>query len=134
MENKELERIQKELLAEEMPAAQDDAILDEFLNEEMPELLSEEELSLDELLEDEELNQLLREEPEPAFDDPEKIHDPKEPLVYHNFATEQSAQEKSDAELIREKDERVVMALMIVASVLCLGIIGVLGYWMGILL
>ena len=118
MDNKELERIQKELLMEE----------------EEPELVFEEELSLDEILEDEELNELLWVETEPAFDDPEKIHEPKKPLEYNNFANDYGAPKKDAAAEIRQKDERTVMILMIVASVLCLGIIGVLGYWLSILL
>ena len=157
MENEELERIQKELLAEEELPAEEELFMEELILEETPEenvedisldellddselneLLAEEgaekESSLDELLEDTELTELLREEPEPAFDDPEKIHDPKEPLVYQNFANDYGAQEKDEAARLKEKDERIVMGLMILASVLCLGIIGVMGYWLTVLL
>ena len=118
MDNKELERIQKELLAEE-----------EIMNE----LLTEEDVSLEELLEDEELNELLRVDAEPAFDDPVKIHEPKKPLVYQNFANDYGAPKRDPAAEIREKDQRTVMILMIIASLLSLGIIGILGYWISFL-
>ena len=158
MDNKELERIQKELLALEKEPEQnlDDISLDELLaeagldellaeetpaEEEIPEeiLPADEDLSLEEILDDGELNKLLAEEapeeeptekPVPAFDDPEQIHEPKEPLVYRNFATENDAQEKEAAELKRKKDERIVMGLMILACALCLSIIGILSYWL----
>lgn len=107
MDNKELERIQNELLAEE--------------------------LSLDELLADEELNELLAEpayEPGPAFDDPDRIHEPKEPLIYRNYAT----QEQQAAATIRKKNDHTVIGLLITACCLCLGIIGLLGYWLTVLL
>lgn len=107
--NKELERIQNELLAEE-------------------------DASLDDILADAELNDLLQEEPEPAFDDPEKIHDPKDPLVYQNYANDYGAQEQEAAAEIRKKDDTVIVALMITASALCLGILGILGYWLSVLL
>ena len=111
MENtdKELERIQNELLADE-------------------------DITLDDILADAELNDLLQETPEPAFDDPEKIHDPKDPLVYQNFANDYGAQEQEAAAEIRKKDDNILMALMITASALCLGILGLLGYWLGVLL
>ena len=107
--NKELERIQNELLADE-------------------------DITLDDILADAELNDLLQETPEPAFDDPEKIHDPKDPLVYQNFANDYGAQEQEAAAEIRKKDDNILMALMITASALCLGILGLLGYWLGVLL
>ena len=107
--NKELERIQNELLAEE-------------------------DISLDDLLADAELNDLLSEPAIPAFDDPDKIHDPAQPLVYQNYANDYGAQEQEADAQLRKKDDTVVMALMITASVLCLGILGILGYWLNVLL
>ena len=148
----EEELFMEELILEEAQEENvEDISLDELLNDsELNELLAEEgaeetveepaeeaaqeEASLDELLDDSELSDLLREEPEPAFDDPEKIHDPKEPLVYQNFANDYGAQEKDEAARLKEKDERIVMGLMILASALSLGIIGVMGYWLTVLL
>ena len=121
MDNNELERIQKELLAEE-------EVMNQLLAEE-----PEEEVSLEELLKDEELTELLKTDAEPAFDDPVKIHEPKKPLVYQNFANDYGAKEKAAAEEIRRRDQKTVMILMIVASALCLGIIGILGYWISFL-
>lgn len=106
---KELERIQRGLLSEE-----------------------EESLSLDDILADEELNALLQERTEPAFDDPEKIHDPKEPMVYNNYANDYGTPPAEDRR--KKKNDRVIVGLMITASVLCVGIIGILGYWLNVLL
>ena len=51
-------------------------------------LQQEDQQTDDELLED--LKEILGEEPvvEPAFDDPQTIHTPKEPMVYTNFAND----------------------------------------------
>lgn len=132
MNNEELERIQKELLAEEQ-------LMKELLAQvepdepEAPEQPAEEEDSLEEILKDEELTELLRAGAEPAFDDPTKIREPKEPMVFENFANDYGAKRRAAAEEIRKKDQRTVMTLMIVACGLCLGIIGILGYWMSFL-
>ena len=55
------------------------------------------------------------------------------PMVYQNFANDYGAKETAAAEEIQKKDQRIIMTLMIVACVLCLGIIGILGYWMSFL-
>ena len=104
---KELERIQQELLKEEK--------------------------TIDTILEDEELNALLEERSQPAFDDPEKIHDPEEPMVYQNFANDYGATRVKRKDN-KTGDEKVILGLMITACALCLGIICVLGYWLGVLL
>ena len=62
----ELERIQKELLAEEEAA----------------------ELSVDEILADQELNALLDDKNEPAFDDPDEIRAPEGEMQYNNYAND----------------------------------------------
>lgn len=105
--SKELERIQKELLKEDT-------------------------VSLDELLADEELNALLS-EPE------EQIPEKAEQLVYHNFANGygscgEKAEEDARMGRKKKKDDRVILGLMITASALCLGIIGVLAYWLTVFL
>lgn len=105
--NEELERIQKELLAEE------------------------DTVSLEDILEDEELNALLNEKPEPAFDDPEQITEPEGEMPYNNFANgygEPARQEQQAAQR-----DKVLMGLMIAASALSLGIIGILIYWLTVL-
>lgn len=102
--NKELERLQQELLAEESN-------------------------DLDELLAD------FLEEPLPAFDDPEKIYDPKEPMVYCNYSNDygkdlQEFAENGDDMKKKKKDDKTLIGLMLTASVLCLGILGILIYWL----
>ncbi len=104
----ELERIEKELLAQERET------------EELPE----------ELFQDDEL---LREVlAEPAFEDADEIRDPEEPLVYSNFANDygRDAQEESAPKEPISKDDKINIGLMIGASALALGIIIVMIYWL----
>lgn len=129
MENEELDRIQKELQEEERLMKE---LLAQVMTEE-PEEPAQEESSLEEILSDEELTDLLQANTKPAFDDPVKIHQPQKPMVYQNFANDYGAKETAAAEEIQKKDQRIIMTLMIVACVLCLGIIGILGYWMSFL-
>lgn len=103
---RELERIERELLAEEDREAE----------------------ALDGLPEDVE---------GPAFDDPEKIYDPKEPMVYCNYSNDYGKDLKNFAENGGEeamrkqnKKDKTIIGLMITASVLCLGILGILIYWL----
>lgn len=102
---KELERLQKELLAEE-PDILDDKVLEELLKE-----------------------------PEPAFDDPDEIHDSQEPMAYRNYSNDygRDAQEEAPA-AEQKKEDKVLIGLMITASVLCVGILGVLTYWLAVFL
>lgn len=111
---KELERIQNELLAEESVSAEEDIIGD--------------------ILSDEELNALLYEETEPAFDNPETIHDPDGEMVYNNFANDYGNEDIQIREETKKKEDKVIIGLMIGACALCLGIIGLLGYWMAVIL
>jgi hypothetical protein len=70
---------------------------------------------------------------EPAFEDPDVIKDPEEPLVYRNFSNAYGTEptEKPEAPAAGSaKDDRITMGLMITASCLCLGIIGVMVYWL----
>jgi hypothetical protein len=69
---------------------------------------------------------------EPAFEDPDVIKDPEEPLVYRNFSNAygNDTTPAEPAAPAAGKDDRVDMGLMITASCLCLGIIGVLVYWL----
>ena len=113
--NKELERIQKELLAQE-------------------DTIPLEELSVDDILADEELGALLSEKKEPAFEDPDQICDPEGEMRYNNFAndygknTEADGDEEDEA-LRAARNEKIQIGLMIAACALCLGIIGILIYW-----
>ncbi len=68
---------------------------------------------------------------EPAFEDPDRIHEPEEPLVYCNYSNDYGRKEtEENSKEKKEKADKVDMALMITASALCLGIIGVLAYWL----
>ena len=111
--NEELERIQKELLAQE----------------DMPTVKG---VSVDDILADEELNALLNEKKEPAFEDPEQICEPEGEMQYNNFANDYG-KEPADAAERQKKLDKIHIGLMIAACVLCLGIIGILIYWLNML-
>ena len=77
----------------------------------------------------------------PAFDDPEKIYDPKEPMVYCNYSNDYGKDLKNFAENGGEEDmskknkkDKTIIGLMVTASVLCLGILGILIYWLEVFL
>ena len=110
----ELDRLEKELLEDEPEAITDEELLRDiqqfFLDEEAAN--SEEAAPAQ----------------EPAFDDPQTIHEPEQPLVYRNFSNNYG--EKTPEELKKEKSDRIDLGLMIAASALALGIIGVLIYWL----
>ena len=114
--SEELERLEKELLAavEEHDEEQEEEIFEE-----------------PDILEDELIREVLA---EPAFEDPDRIHEPKEPLVYCNYSNDYGRNLKEFAEnggkIQKNKADKVDTALMITASALCLGIIGVLAYWL----
>ena len=116
--SEELERLEKELLAA-MDAHEEEQ--EEFgILEDDTDILAD---------------QLIREVmAEPAFEDPDRIHDPEEPLVYCNYSNDYGRDLKEFAEnggkTEKNKTDKVDMALMITASALCLGIIGVLAYWL----
>ncbi len=97
--NQELERLEKELLATEDPLA------------------------------DQELFDLLNEEPAPAFDGPEDIQEDREP-AYRNYSNNYGQESEEASQPVTSKDDKVVIGLLITASALCLGILGVLVYWM----
>lgn len=107
---KELERIQKALLAEDEETGSD----------------------LDEILDDEELTALLSPKPQPAFEDPDEIHDPPEGKQVRNFANDYGNRDQRKAEA--RQHDKLVIGLMLAVCGLCLGIIGILAYWLGVLL
>ena len=102
----ELERLERELLAQEL----EEDILDDVG---MPELIQE---------------------TEPAFEDPDFIHFPMEPMIYCNYSNDYGRDLKQFAESVgqepEKKEDKLLVGLMITASGLCLGIIGVLIYWL----
>ena len=107
---RELERLERELLAQEADEQTEDELLDD-------------------------IKSLLREESpaEPAFDDPQTIHDPKEPMVYCNYSNDygRDLQEFADSgEVPEKKTDKVTMGLLITACALTAGIIGILIYWL----
>jgi hypothetical protein len=99
---KELERIEKELLEQEpVDILQDEVILSVMA--------------------------------EPAFDDEVTIHTPDGPMVYRNFSNDYGRDLEEEApakELLLPRKDRVDTVLLFTASGLCLGIIGVLTYWL----
>jgi len=90
------------------------------------------------------LEEVLKEEEEekkqsqPAFENPDEIHDPEQPMVYCNYSNDYGKEledfAENDAEepvsYKQKRDDKILIALMITASVLCLGILGMLMYWM----
>ena len=107
---RELERLERELLAQEDAGLTDDELLDDIKS-----MLGEGEPA------------------EPAFDDPQTIHDPKGPMVYCNYSNDygRDLQEFADnGELPEKKTDKVTLGLLITACCLTAGIIGILIYWL----
>ena len=67
---------------------------------------------------------------QPAFDNPEAIHTPEKPMVYHNYANNYG--KPATAKPASRKD-RLQIGLMIAGCMLCLGLAGVLGYFLAVL-
>ena len=114
---KTLEELQQELIEEELVEEENDqldALLEEFLNE-----------------------------PTPAFEEPDSTVATGEAGEYRNFSNDYGAQisdeeysDEQQEELTpeqlrkRQQDERVILGLMIFASVECVGILAILVYWL----
>ena len=62
----------------------------------------------------------------PAFDDPEHIYDPEQPMVYHNYSNDYGRDLEKEAQ--EAKDRKTVFRLQIAACALSVGIVGVLIY------
>ena len=117
----ELERLEQELLAEEQ------IDLDDLIREVKAES-DEDDIFLDDAM----LREVLPEDAAPAFEDPDKIREPEE-LIYTNFANDygKEMQEEAEEEMAKKAaEDRLHIILMITASVLSLGIIGILVYWL----
>ena len=107
---RELERLEQELLARESAEQTEDDLLDD-------------------------IKSMLGDDvaPEPAFDDPQTIHDPKGPMVYCNYSNDygRDLQEFADSvDAPEKKTDKVTLGLLITACCLTAGIIGILIYWL----
>lgn len=149
---KELERLEKALLEDETVAV---PLVEEDLTEDLPEDLTAEldsELAAELLLaeaedaqpeepeemDDAALDALLAEVSGPAFDDPDAIGEVDETMVFRNFSNDfgkdltrygdEEEEEKSPEE--KKRDDKIIIGLEIAACALCLGIIGMLIYWL----
>ena len=159
---KELERLQKALLADETMVGEDltedlpddlvegmddaaAAHLLEELSQEIEEAPQEPESQeapsvTDEtlLVDDAMLDALLAEVNSPDFDDPDTMGVSDETMVFHNFSNGygedldgygEPEQEEPNEET-KKRDDKIVIGLMIAGCALCLGILGVLIYWL----
>lgn len=102
----ELERIEKELLAQE--PEKEDILADDLIREVLA---------------------------EPAFEDMDEIKDPEGPMVYCNYSNDygrdlEEPDEEPDKKAEISKSDKVDIGLMIASSALSLGIIIVMIYWL----
>ena len=132
--NEELERIERELLAEE---PQDlDRLMKEFLEEPLQDTEDvqtlQEEVAVPAFDGGETI--VIPTEPAPAFDDPDQTVIPTDPVVYCNYSNDygKDLQSEVDVAALRKKkrDDNTIITLLAVAAGLSLGIIGVLVYWL----
>lgn len=81
----------------------------------------------------------LIEEKKPAFEDPEMPGMAKRDVAYHNYSNNygkgavpnaKAARKQAAEEAVKKKNDRILIGLMITASVLCVGILCVLIYWL----
>lgn len=114
--NEELERIERELLAEEPKD------LDQLMKEFLEEPVAEEEDTIQ-----------IPQEPTPAFDDPDKTEISDDPVVYCNFSNDYGKDLRSEQEAAarkKKKDDNTIITLLAIAAGLSVGIISVLVYWL----
>lgn len=122
-----LDEIERELLLAQDPMEEDELLAD------LPESLLEEDKQQQV---DAALERILSESlPEgAAFEDPDRTSVPQEPVnvcnYYNDYGRDISEETKEKKAVARKKKEdKTLIILMAVASFLCLGIIGVLIYW-----
>lgn len=93
---------------------------------------------LEQELLDEPLQQMMKEK-KPAFEDPEKLRTPEKAVAYHNYSNNygktnkpaaRAERKKAAEQAAKKKNDQILVGLMITASVLCVGILGVLIYWL----
>jgi hypothetical protein len=134
--NEELERIERELLAEE---PQDlDELMKEFLEEPLQDAVDAQTAEAPEVSApafDSEETIVIPTEPVPAFDDPDQTVIPTDPVVYCNYSNDygkdiQKTAEEEAALRKKKKDDNAIITLLSIAAGLSLGIIGVLVYWL----
>lgn len=121
-----LEEIDRELLLAQEPMEEDELLAD------LPEILLEEDKQQQV---DAALERILSESyPDgAAFEDPDFTSVPQEPVNVYNYYNDygrdipEEAQEEPMAK--KKKEDNTLIILMAIASFLCLGIIGVLIYW-----
>lgn len=118
----ELNRLEQELLSQEQN--DDNELLDELIRE-----VKEESADDDIFLDDALLREVLPEDATPAFEDPDKIHEPEE-LIYSNYANDYGKDLEDEAQEQKAHEDKLQIILMIAASALSLGIIGILIYWL----
>ena len=135
---KALEQLQKELLEDDLLSETSDSGFSDNLLDDLPAGLfdnskpAEPEFSLEDILSEEQESVI------PAFEDPDRIHTPAEPMEYRNYSNdygrdaEEAAMKKKQRKQKNEDNWQII--LMAIASFLCLGIIGVLIYWMEVFL
>ena len=120
----ELKRLEEELLAEEK-RAEEDRMIEELIREQKAHN-SQEEDYLDEAL----LQEILEENTTPAFEDPDKIYEPAEPMAFCNYSNDYGKELQTQQQPAKQVSDKTLIILMSIASVLGLGIIGVLAYWL----
>lgn len=130
--NEDMKRVLEEL---------EQDLLDDDLLEDIPRKLKDNKTEEDDI--DAILERILAEpddsidgygETAPAFEDPDKPRISGEPVTYCNYSNDYG-NDAADADVKAEKEEarkedQWLVALMGVASALCLGIIAVLVYWL----
>lgn len=131
---KELDRLEQELLAEELQPEEENVDLDEAL---LTEVLSEfSEPKFDGI---EEFRDPQDKDPD-EFRDPEdgapdQFRDPEDVQAYSNYANDydealQNLAQTGETEPQIKNNDKLIMGLMIVVCALCVGIIGFLIYWL----
>ncbi len=134
-------------LTDGMDAAAAVQLLEELLPEEPQKVTGEipaEELPAEEhpelQVDDATLEELLAEVADPNFADPDAEAVTDETMVFANFSNDYGKDlaeytengvdlEAQDGEA-KKRDDKIVIGLLIAACVLCVGILGVLGYWL----
>lgn len=123
-----LDEIERELLLSQDPMEEDELLAD------LPECLTQEDKQQQV---DAALERILADTlPEgAAFEDPDSTPVPQEPVNVYNYYNDygrdlpEEPEEKKPMAKKKKKDDTTLTVLMAVASFLCLGIIGVLIYW-----
>lgn len=130
-----LEELEKDLLEDDMLEDMPQTLIEESTEEDIDAILAK--ILAEDDGEQEPVEDMFRvaDDPIPAFEDPDQPHISDDPLVYCNFSndygndyadTEDTQQDGADV----ATEDKWLITLMGVASALCVGIIGVLIYWM----